>query len=353
MAAADSNGDAQQVAGTAAAVDVHGHGVPNRFLRQIASRTGGACGVTVVDDGDSWRVQLPGAPTASVVRRGMHDPTARRQWLSERGISLQLLSPWMDVHPSPQMPAGDARDWARRLNEAMLVEQQSSAGVHRALATITLHDGDQAADDLREAIADQGMAGALVSTNPTEASLRDTRLEPLWAAAEELGAPIVLHPPTVGPHSCIPAMSEYGNAFGRLIDSTLAVSSLILDGLLDRHPRLSLVTVHGGGFLPYQAMRLDGGCRVGALSEHKIELGVPSAYLSHLYYDTVAMSATAIAFLVATVGADRVLLGSDYPFPLGDPNPVQTVRDAGMPAADTENILRRNASRLLAGGSGD
>jgi aminocarboxymuconate-semialdehyde decarboxylase len=95
-------------------------------------------------------------------------------------------------------------------------------------------------------------------------------------------------------------------------------------------------------------MRLDGGHRADALLGYALERGSPSAYLGDLYYDTVAMSATSIRFLVEAVGAPRVLLGSDYPFPLGDPNPAQTVRSAGLSAADTTAVLGGNAAALLA-----
>jgi aminocarboxymuconate-semialdehyde decarboxylase len=195
------------------------------------------------------------------------------------------------------------------------------------------------------------MTGLLLNTHPTERRLTDPEMEPVWAAAEDLAVPVVLHPPTEGPHSALPDAAAFGNAFGRLIDSTLILASLLLGGLLDRHPNLLLIAVHGGGFLPYQANRLDGASRVGALAAFSPDRDKPSAYLPSLYFDTVALSPHSIRLLTDVAGADRVLLGTDYPFPLGGPAPVRTVHEAGLGREETRKVLRDNALRLFAGGT--
>lgn len=329
------------------AVDVHGHAVPMSLLRDVAGRSGGLHGVTAAQVGDDWHVEMPQAPVTRVVRPGMRDADRRRHWLAERGIGLQVLSPWLDVQLSPGMSSQEARDWTRRLNDAMVAEAASPTGPQPTLASLALHRPEQAADDLVEAVRSQGMAGLLLNTHPAERALTDPEMEPVWGAAEELGVPVVLHPPTEGPHSALPEAAAYGNAFGRLIDSTLVLSSLLLGGLLDRHPQLVLVAVHGGGFLPYQSKRLDGARRVGPLAQHSPERGDPSEYLPSLYFDTVALSASSIALLTQVAGPDHVLLGTDYPFPLGDQTPVETVREVGLPPGETQMVLRDNALELF------
>ena len=131
------------------------------------------------------------------------------------------------------------------------------------------------------------------------------------------------------------------------MDTTFAVTRLLLSGVLDRHPALRLVLVHGGGFLPYQSLRLDGGHRADALAGFRIEREHPSDYLRDLYFDTVAMSAPAIGFLAATAGSGHVLLGSDHPFPLGDRTPAATVRAAGLDPAATGAVLGGNATAVF------
>ena len=333
----------------AGAVDVHGHAVPEPFLTEIAGRADGICGVTAELDGEDWYVRMPAATSPLVVRPGMRDAGRRRRWMDDNGIGLQMLSPWLDVQMSAGMTAATGRDWVRRLNEAMVAEQATSEGRHRALASVALHHPEQAAADLVDSVRTLGMSGLLLSTHPVEHQLDDAAMEPVWSAAEELRVPVVLHPPTVGPHSAIPGAEAYGNAFGRLIDSTLVLATLLLGGLLDRHPNLVLVAVHGGGFLPYQAKRLDGACTVGPLRQRVPERGKPSAYLPSLYYDTVALSAPSIRLLTEVAGPEHVLLGTDYPFPLGGGGPVQTIRDVGLAPDDTRRVLRDNSLAIFGG----
>ncbi len=240
------------------------------------------------------------------------------------------------------MPEAAARDWARRLNTA-LAEQEDGNGI---LATVALTG--QAGRDLEIAVDQDGMAGLILSTNPAGVTdLAGRALEGLWETAAGLGVPVVLHPPTDGPARVLPGSGEFGNTFCRLVDTTFAVTKLLLSGVLDRHPGLRLIVVHGGGFLPYQSMRLDGGHRADALSHYVIERDSPSDYVTDLFFDTVAMKPALIRFLADSAGAGHVLLGSDYPFPLGDRTPVATVRDAGLSEPATASVLGGNAARLF------
>jgi aminocarboxymuconate-semialdehyde decarboxylase len=242
------------------------------------------------------------------------------------------------------MPEAAARDWARRLNAALAEQEEGQR--HAVLATVAVTSF--AGRDLRQAVDEDGLAGLIMSTNPPGAAdLADPVLEDLWEAAAGLGVPVVLHPPTDGPARALPGSAEFGNTFGRLVDTTFAVTKLVLSGVLDRHPRLRLVVVHGGGFLPYQSMRLDGGHRADALSGYRIERDRPSDYVPDLFFDTVALRPESIRFLAATAGPGQVLLGSDYPFPLGDPDPVGTVRSAGLGDAATGAVLGGNAAELF------
>ncbi|HEV7656242.1 MAG TPA: amidohydrolase family protein [Mycobacteriales bacterium] len=324
-------------------VDCHAHVVPEALLASLDGTSGFAA--SRVDGG--WRLELPGGGTR-LIKPGMTQASARAGYLERQGIDAQVLSPWVDVQPPPSMPAGEARSWARRLTRGLLAEAGPG---DRVFASVALDDPDDAAADLAAAVTEDGAAGLILSTNPYHVrDLADPRLEPLWSALEQLGVPALLHPPADGPARSLPDAEEYGNTYCRLVDTSFAVARLLLAGVLDRHPGLRLVTVHGGGFLPYQSLRLDGGHRADGLSGHRIERESPSDYLGDLYYDTVAMSPAAIAFLTGTVGAGHVLLGTDYPFPIGDPTPVGTVTAAGLSTADEAAVLGGNVAALLGGG---
>ncbi len=336
--------------GSSPVVDCHAHAVPAALLASLCDSSRGINGFDAQATDQGWLVDLPRGGAPRLVRRKLGSNEIRDRWLQDQGISCQVLSPWMDIQPTAAMPAADARDWARRLNAALLDEAGHRPGPAPTLATVALDDPRAAADDLVDAVRIDGMSGLLLSTNPVGvADLGESSLDPLWAAAVELGIPVMLHPPSDGPSRLLPGSERFGNTYCRLVDTTFAVAELILAGVLDRHPRLNLVVVHGGGFLPFQSARLDGGHRADALSGYSLDRGQPSAYLGDLYYDTVAMSAPAIRFLVDAVGADRVLLGSDYPFPIGDQTPALTVRNAGLTDSATVAILSGNAHTLIPG----
>jgi aminocarboxymuconate-semialdehyde decarboxylase len=325
-------------------VDCHAHVVPAALLASLEATPAPGFAAARVDGG--WRLELPGGGRR-LIKPGMTEAGARADYLDRHGITGQVLSPWVDLQPPPSLPAGEARSWARRLTRALLAEAGDG---DRVFASVALDDPDEAAADLATAVTEDGAAGLILSTNPHHTrDLGDPRLEPLWSALEQLGVPALLHPPADGPARALPDSEEFGNTYCRLVDTSFAVARLLLAGVLDRHPGLRLITVHGGGFLPYQSLRLDGGHRADGLSGHPIERGSPSAYLGDLYYDTVAMSATAIGFLAGTVGAGQVLFGTDYPFPIGDPKPVDTVRAAGLPAADEAAVLGGTLTTLLGG----
>ena len=325
-----------------AIVDAHVHALPKALLEAVAAAPDGIDGVSATPVDGGWQVTLPGAPAPKLVRPLMVDAAKRGAWADDQGIAAQVVSPWLDAQPTAAMPPAQARDWAQRLNAA-LAEEGSPV-----LATVALNSGDQAAKDVEQAVTAEGLHGLVLSTNPTGVSdLADPALEPLWETAAGLRIPVMLHPPTDGPARALPDSGAFGNTYCRLVDSTFAVAKLLLTGVLDRFPGLQLLVVHGGGFLPYQSMRLDGGHRADGLAQFGIQREKPSDYLADLYFDTVAMSAAAIRFLVESVGANHVLLGSDYPFPLGDRMPVATVRSAHLGDDDTAAVLGGNASRIF------
>lgn len=348
MSPTDSPSDSAVNHGAVSTVtDVHAHVVPATLLTELERSPGAAGGFAATRTDDGWTVSVPGVGDTRPIGARMTEPVARRKWMAGTGVTRQVLSPWMDVQFGRMTPQ-DARGWAHRLNDALCATVADAGGDAVGLATVAIDDGEHAAADLRAALSRPELVGLVLNTNPVnDTVLHDPRLDPLWTVAEELGAPVVLHPPTCGPSQGLSTLGGLGNVYGRLVDNTFAVTELILHGLLDRHPGLRLVLVHGGGFLPYAAGRLDGGYRTRESYAGPLLRERPSDYLPDLYFDTVTLSSGAIAFLTGLVGADHVLLGSDYPFALGDPAPVATVRGAGLTETDVDAILHGNAERLF------
>lgn len=283
-------------------IDIHAHGVPRAFLDDV--RRTGLAGVTVEHSDGRYHVTFPGGAPLRPVAGNMLAFSERLAWLDSQGMRQQLIGPWLDVH-GQDLPARDGQEWVRQLNDAMTEAVAGTGGRLRAHATLHLADAAAAAAELERAATDLGMTGCMIPTHLPEGDLAESRYDALWEAAQSLGIPIVLHPPTVAPSNCLfGSEPSFRMIFGRLIDTTVTAARLILAGVPARFPELRLVLVHGGGFLPFQTGRFD---REGA-----VDGTLPSDHVRRFYYDTVLLSGPALKLLLELAGTGRVVIGSDY-----------------------------------------
>ena len=215
-----------------------------------------------------------------------------------------------------------------------------------ALGTIPLQATDAALDELDHIVQDLGFPGIEICTNVNGADLDDVRFEPVFASLEELGAFVLLHPHGFWDGARLDAYYLI-NTVGMPMDSTVAIARLILGGVLERHPALTMCVAHGGGYLPSSPGRLDHAYRVREDARERIR-EPPSAYLRRLHFDTMVYDPGDLGRLIARYGADHVLLGSDYPYDMGEPDPVRLVESIdGLSASDRALVLGGNAARLL------
>jgi aminocarboxymuconate-semialdehyde decarboxylase len=189
------------------------------------------------------------------------------------------------------------------------------------------------------------MRAVEIATSAGDTELDDEGLTPFWKAAEDLGVMVLIHPYSPDPQR----LSRYflANIVGNPAEETAAAAHLIYGGALERHPRLQVCLTHGGGFLPYQIGRQDRGYAARPDLTATRVTRPPSAFLRRFLYDTITHDTAALRFLVDRVGPDRVVLGSDYPFPMGDPDPVTSVAQADFDQSVTESILGGNARAAL------
>jgi aminocarboxymuconate-semialdehyde decarboxylase len=214
------------------------------------------------------------------------------------------------------------------------------------MGTVPLQDVDRAVQELERITRDLGLRAVEVSSNVNGIDYDDARFAPFFAKAEELGVFLFMHP--IG-FTDGGRLREYylTNTIGQPLESTIAVSRMIFGGLFERHPQLKFCVAHGGGYLPYYAGRMDHAYHVRPECQRGISRA-PSTYLRQLYYDSVIYTGTTLASLVATVGSDHVLLGTDYPFDMGEDDPVGLIaRTRGLTRAAKEQIWGANAARLL------
>ena len=209
-----------------------------------------------------------------------------------------------------------------------------------------LRDGDLAARELEYAVSTLGMSGTMVPSDPVDIDISDSSLEPLWAAAESLNVPVLLHGAT---HSKWANVGPPYLAFslGRTLDTTILATKLILGGLLDRYPNLKLMLCHGGGFLPYQIGRVHGAYVRGTEKVAQLKLEGPESYLPMLYYDTVTLNPRSLRLLLDLAGSEHVMLGSDYVWePMGG-GIKDAVQAAGLPQQQLDDIYSNAAAKLF------
>ncbi len=270
--------------------------------------------------------------------------------LEERGVGLQLISPPISIFTDQGLAGGVEQ--ARRLNEytAKLVEE--SGGVLGGLAIPSLSDPPRIPDELRRAVETHGFRGAALPTTVAGRFLDEADFEPMFAALETLGLFTFLHP---YPNLLHKSLEDYSlvTLVGFPTETTIAVSRLIYAGVLERHPRLKLVLAHGGGTLPFLIGRLNLGYYAPKYEFNpdcqKNISTPPGEFIQQLYFDSLVSSGESLRFLVELVGADRVMLGTDFPFEVGDSEGKVTLPVVNeMPEADREKILSGNAAALLA-----
>jgi aminocarboxymuconate-semialdehyde decarboxylase len=213
------------------------------------------------------------------------------------------------------------------------------------LATLPMQAPARAAEELRRAVRNLGLKGAQIGSNINGRNLDDPTMEPLWAAANELRAFIMVHPTQVAGAERLGSYYLV-NLIGNPLDTTIAAACLVFGGVLERYPGIKFLMVHGGGFLPYQAGRFRHGWQVRPEPRATLKMP-PDTWLDRFYFDTIVHSRPALEFLVSSTGVSRVLLGSDYPYDMGTLECVRQVHALSLAEADKATILGGTAKALL------
>jgi aminocarboxymuconate-semialdehyde decarboxylase len=319
------------------AVDCHAHYVSPRVLQTLASADPGRYGVSLEAGAPVLRIGgTPSRPLPAELR----DLSRRGDWLAEVGLGVQAIGTWMDV-TGYDLPPEQGAAWSRLLNDSVAEDLRDDPR-YVGLASLPMQDGRLAAAELDYAVGRLGFRGAMIGTNVNGRGLDDASLDPVWHTAQAADVPIVLHPYLVAGAE---RMRQYwlANLVGNPLDTAIAAASLIFGGVLDRFPELRLLLVHGGGSIPFQIGRLQRGFAVRQETKVHGVTTPPLDYLRRFHYDTVLFHPPALRYLLETVGEDRVVVGSDYPFDLGDPRPLEVIKAAGLP----DRVLVDNGSRLL------
>jgi aminocarboxymuconate-semialdehyde decarboxylase len=264
--------------------------------------------------------------------------------LDAMGLDMQVVKP-----PPPQcqfpVPIEVAVKAARMINEGIAEFVGQRPDRLKGFGTVPMPDGNEAARELEHCVATLGFKGVQILTNVNGRELSDPAFAPFWNKAEELGALVVIHPGGFTEGARL-SRFYFNNVIGNPLETTIALAYLIFDGVLERHPDLKILAVHGGGYLAGYPGRIDHAW--GARSDARGELPhPPTTYLKRLYFDSIVFTPQQLAELVRLYGADHILMGTDYPFDMGEYDPVGHVCGAGLDAAAVAAICGGNARRLL------
>lgn len=262
-----------------------------------------------------------GKPTRPVVKP-LSDLPARLAWMDKQGIEKQVVGGWVDMF-GYELPPVEGERWSRLINDALLETAKAEPRIV-PLASVPLQDGAHAASVLKAAVA-AGAPGAMIGTLPRGVgSVLDAEdLNPFWAMADELGAVVHIHPSFDAGDRRV---DDYGlaNAVGRISDAIVAVARLLCSGHVRRYSNVKFVAPMGGAGLPFVLGRLK------RTAEITPGIADPEDAMSRLYVDTILHDPRVLQFVIGVLGTERIMMGSDSPFPIGDLAPMRIVSSVGL-----------------------
>jgi aminocarboxymuconate-semialdehyde decarboxylase len=320
-------------------IDTHGHLVPPDLLAAIPQESKRTPSVRLVEGGPSLALAFAGNKPTRPIMKGLSDTDARLAWMDKQGITHQVVGGWPDWFGN-DLPAAEGEIWCSLFNDALLSAVKAEPRFV-PLAALPMQDGARAGAMLKSAMA-AGFRGAMISTLPRGiGSVLDAPdLDPFWKAADDTGAVIHIHPAFDAGDSRV---HDFGlaNGVGRVSDSLVAMARLAMSGHVTRYKNARIFAPIGAGGLPFVLGRLQ--------RNHAITPGTanPADALGLIYTDTIVHDPRVLRFVVEMMGADRVMLGSDMPFPIGDHDPAKIVTDAGLKPDQVASINGGLAAKLF------
>lgn len=297
-------------------IDVHAHYIPESCLELVGMGP------------------EPGALVGDITDLGK-----RLRDMDAMGVDIQAVSPWLGFLNRDLATA-------RRMNDGIAQAVRLHPNRFVGLAVVPMSSPTEAAAELERAVKELGMRGLGIASNVDGRNLDDQEFAPFYSKVQELDVPVFIHPANV---LGMDRMGSYhlGNLLGNPTDTAAAAASLIFGGVLKEFPRIKFYLAHGGGSCPFLRGRWEHGWRIRQEARANIDKP-PSEYFRLLYFDSLLHSVPALNYLVETVGVERVMLGTDYPFDMGDHDPVKTI--ASLPHlsdGQKEQIFGGNAAALF------
>lgn len=324
-------------------IDVHSHVVPREMLDALAQRPE-RFKMRYVDDGKHRRLAKDGGGGQPVFDE-FFDPAAKVKGMDRKGLDVSVISPapivyfyWLD--------ADAGLEAARIVNDGIANMAAAYPDRLMGMGTLPMQHPDAAVAELERIVKQHGFRSVELGTSVGDEQLADARFRPVLRRAQELNVCIFAHPYS---SSAVCNLEDYylSNLIGNPLQSTLMVSHLMFSGVLDELKKLKICLAHGGGYVPYQIGRFNHGHKVRketrALTKTK-----PNALLRRFYYDALTHDARALRYLIDLVGADRVVLGTDSPFDMGEEHPVEMLNKVKrLSVKERDQVYGKTAMNLL------
>jgi aminocarboxymuconate-semialdehyde decarboxylase len=276
-------------------------------------------------------------------RPQLTDPEARLADMDATGVDMQIVMPppsqcYYTVPPEIGIKA------ARMVNDGIAEFVSRRPDRFAALGTVPMQNGAAAAEELECCISRRGFKGVEILTNVAGIELSDPTYNGFWTKAEALGAVVLIHPNGFTEAKRL-SRFNFNNLIGNPLDTAIALHYLIFDGVMERHPNLKIIAVHGGGYLAAYSGRIDHAW--GARTDCRNQSLPPTTYLKRIFFDSVVFTPHQLQALVRVFGADHVLMGSDYPYDMGDSDPIGHLASLDtLDSSDLAAIAGGNAKKL-------
>jgi aminocarboxymuconate-semialdehyde decarboxylase len=319
-------------------IDLHNHVIPPTIIAAMRAQP------------ERYATRIEGPAHAPVLVRGklrlplaaeLFDVEAKLESMDRKGIEIAVLSPGPQVF-FHNLAEADGIEAARIVNEGTAAMVARNPARLRGMATLPLQHPEAAVAEMERTGKEYGFKGVEIATTAPGGEIAGPKYRPLLRRAQELKLTVFAHPNTVGAGGRLECY-YLTNLIGNPLDTTIMVANLMFSGALDELPALKMLLAHGGGFAPYQVGRLVHGQRV----RPETRAGSPSSakdLLKRFWFDTITHDPQALRFLIDLVGADRIVVGTDAPFDMGDDNPRSILSTLSV---EEVAVLRRNALRLL------
>jgi aminocarboxymuconate-semialdehyde decarboxylase len=322
-------------------IDTHAHYFPEAYL-DVFNSEGRRVNAEFHKTAEGFFFKTPSQNSGPLPFKFI-DLKQRLTDMDAQGVAVHALSLTgpMVYWAEPDVSHMLAKTW----NDAAIAAHQEYPDRFVVLATLPMLDSDRAIDELNRVSKLPGVRGIYIGTNIDGRDLDDPLFEPIFARIEALDLPVFLHPlaPAIGGKRLQPY--SFTNMLAFPFDTTTAACHLIFGGVMDRHPKLMVNLPHAGGVLPTLIGRLDHGFRTIEQMKHLAQ--APSVYLRRFTYDTITHSKPVMEFVIAQVGIDRIMMGSDYCFEVGYEQPVRFVEELGLDLGQRRMILNGTAAKLL------